>query len=111
MFKSDCEELYGKLEQYILMSLSKTRDAKNLNQYMYVDYSVMKRSNVEQRKGFFKYLTLDEQFDKNNMPCEICVNDMNKSVSFEDDISKFKEQLVSLYCEQPGIARENTFSL
>ena len=38
MLKSECERLYGLLEDDILKSLTRTRTGDNLNQYLFLDY-------------------------------------------------------------------------
>ena len=42
MFRSECEKLYSLLEADILGSLTRTRTADNLNQYLFLDYQYYK---------------------------------------------------------------------
>ena len=42
MFRSECEKLYSLLEDDILGSLTRTRTADNLNQYLFLDYQYYK---------------------------------------------------------------------
>ena len=45
--KSECEELYGRAYEQISKSISKVREGKNFNQYMYIAYMVRKGRVVE----------------------------------------------------------------
>ena len=42
MLKSECEELYAKVEPTIRASISRVRTGENLNQYMFIDYMYLK---------------------------------------------------------------------
>ena len=49
MLKSQCEEVYAKLEPEILKSLTKTRTADNLNQYLFLDYQYFKGLMIDEK--------------------------------------------------------------
>lgn len=55
MLKSQCEELYEKLRPEILASLTRTREAGNLNQYLFLNYQ------------YFKGLMVDEKVSNKHM--------------------------------------------
>ncbi|MBO7194778.1 MAG: hypothetical protein J6V27_01910 [Alistipes sp.] len=42
MLKSECEELYAKVEPMIKASISRVRTSDNLNQYMFINYAYLK---------------------------------------------------------------------
>lgn len=48
MLKSECEELYAKVEPQIRSSISCVRTAENLNQYMFIDYMYLKGKIVNE---------------------------------------------------------------
>ena len=49
MLKSQCEELYAKLEPEILASLTRTRTADNLNQYLFLDYQYYQGKMIQEK--------------------------------------------------------------
>ena len=85
MLKSQCEELYGKIEPVILKSLTRTRTADNLNQYLFLDYQYFKGLMIDEKisnKHFSVALTSPEKLkayilnpDRNLL----CVNDVRLS--------------------------------
>ena len=85
MLKSQCEELYAKIEPVILDSLTRTRTADNLNQYLFLDYQYFKGLMIDEKisnKHFSVALTSPEKLksyilspDRNLM----CVNDVRLS--------------------------------
>ena len=87
MLKSQCEELYDKLEPVILNSLTRTRTAENLNQYLFLDYQYFKGLMIDEKisnKHFSVALASPEKLssyilnpDRNLM----CVNDVRLSES------------------------------
>jgi hypothetical protein len=82
MLKSQCEELYDKIEPVILKSLTRTRTADNLNQYLFLDYQYFKGLMIDEKvsnKHFSVALTSPEKLkayilnpDRNLL----CVNDV-----------------------------------
>lgn len=48
MLKSECEELYAKVEPTIRASISRVRTGENLNQYMFLDYMYLKGKIVNE---------------------------------------------------------------
>lgn len=85
MFRSQCEELYQKLEPAILNSLTRTRSAKNLNQYLFLDYQYYKGLMIDEKisnKHFSVALVSPEKlrsFILNPTQKLICVNDVHLS--------------------------------
>lgn len=87
MLKSQCEELYDKLEPVILNSLTRTRTAENLNQYLFLDYQYFKGLMIDEKisnRHFSVALASPEKLssyilnpDRNLM----CVNDVRLSES------------------------------
>ena len=49
MFRSECEKLYGLLEADIIKSLTRTRTAENLNQYLFLDYQYFKGRIINEK--------------------------------------------------------------
>lgn len=49
MFKSECEELYEKVEPAIRQSISRVRTGENLNQYLFLDYMYLKGRIINER--------------------------------------------------------------
>lgn len=49
MFKSECEELYNKVEPAIRKSISRVRTGENLNQYLFLDYMYLKGKIINER--------------------------------------------------------------
>ena len=87
MLKSQCEELYAKCEPVILKSLTRTRTAENLNQYLFLDYQYFKGLMIDEKisnKHFSVALTTPEKlYDYIMNPSRnlMCVNDVNLSES------------------------------
>ena len=83
MLKSQCEELYAKLEPEILASLTRTRTADNLNQYLFLDYQYYKGLMIDEKisnKHFSVALASpDKLYDYILNPLRnlMCVNDVN----------------------------------
>lgn len=85
MLKSQCEELYAILEPVILNSLTRTRTADNLNQYLFLDYQYFKGLMIDEKvsnKHFSVALTSPKKLrsyilnpDRNLL----CVNDVRLS--------------------------------
>lgn len=87
MLKSQCEELYDKLEPVILNSLTRTRTAENLNQYLFLDYQYFKGLMIDEKisnKHFSVALASPEKLSSyilNPVRNLMCVNDVRLSES------------------------------
>lgn len=85
MLKSQCEEVYSRLETEILQSLTRTRTEDNLNQYLFLDYQYYKGLMIDEKisnKHFSVALTTPEKlYDYILNPTRnlLCVNDVNLS--------------------------------
>ena len=85
MLRKECEELYAKLEPEILNSLTRTRTAENLNQYLFLDYQYYKGLMIDEKisnKHFSVALTSPSKlYDYVLNPTRnlLCVNDVNLS--------------------------------
>ena len=94
MLKSQCEELYAKIEPVILNSLTRTRTAENLNQYLFLDYQYFKGLMIDEKisnKHFSVALASAEKLssyilnpDRNLM----CVNDVRLSEKKYESLRK-----------------------
>ena len=49
MFKSICSKVYGELKEEILTSMTRTRTAANMNQYLYLDYAFYSGRMISER--------------------------------------------------------------
>ena len=49
MFKSICSKVYGELKEEILTSMTRTRTASNMNQYLYLDYAFYSGRMISER--------------------------------------------------------------
>ena len=82
MLRSQCEELYAKLEPVILKSLTRTRTADNLNQYLFLDYQYFKGLMIDEKisnKHFSVALTSPEKLKSYILNPDrnlLCVNDV-----------------------------------
>ena len=100
MLKSQCEELYVKLEPVILNSLTRTRTAENLNQYLFLDYQYFKGLMIDEKisnKHFSVALASPEKLssyilnpDRNLM----CVNDVRLS---ESKYEKLRQEMIEAF--------------
>lgn len=100
MLKSQCEELYDKLEPVILNSLTRTRTAENLNQYLFLDYQYFKGLMIDEKisnKHFSVALASPEKLssyilnpDRNLM----CVNDVRLS---ESKYEKLRQAMIEAF--------------
>ena len=87
MLKSQCEELYSKMEPVILKSLTRTRTADNLNQYLFLDYQYYKGLMVDEKisnKHFSVALTSPQKLESYILNPDrnlLCVNDVRLSES------------------------------
>ena len=98
MLKSQCEELYARMEPVILESLTRTRTADNLNQYLFLDYQYYKGLMIDEKisnKHFSVALTSPKRLkayilnpDRNLL----CVNDVHLS---EERYEALREAMIS----------------
>lgn len=86
MFKSECEELYGKVtEEIAKTSSSRTRTAEDLNQYLFLDYMYLKGLLINKRlskKHFSVGIVTGEKlrnFVTKPSHKLVCVNDVQLS--------------------------------
>lgn len=82
MLKSVCEEVYEKVEDDIMASLTPVRDLSNYNQYLFLDYMYYSHKVKAKRlpaKYFSLGFTESEQIvakiEKPGNKCLICIND------------------------------------
>lgn len=94
MLKSQCEELYQKVETEIISSLTKTRSSNNLNQYMFLDYMYLKGVLVNKRmskKHFSLGVASEEKIRKyivNPKHSLVCINDVQMSEESYNEIRR-----------------------
>lgn len=87
MLKSVYEEVYGRMESEILSSLTRTRSAGNLNQYLYLDYAYYSGRVIPERiscKHFSVAATSPDRlqsFIANPTRKFMCINDVRLSPS------------------------------
>ena len=87
MLKSQREELYSKMEPVILKSLTRTRTADNLNQYLFLDYQYYKGLMIDEKisnKHFSVALTSPQKLESYILNPDrnlLCVNDVRLSES------------------------------
>ena len=85
MLKSECCELYECVEQDIRSSISKTRTAKNISQYLFLDYMYLKGKLINRRlskRHFSLGITSVEKLRKfitNPDRMFTCINDVQLS--------------------------------
>lgn len=85
MFKSECEELYDKVEPVIRNSISRVRTGENLNQYLFLDYMYLKGKLINERlskKHFSVGITSSRKLQKfimNPTRKLVCINDVKLS--------------------------------
>ena len=85
MFKSECEELYDKVEPVIRNSISRVRTGENLNQYLFLDYMFLKGKLINERlskKHFSVGITSSRKLQKfimNPTRKLVCINDVKLS--------------------------------
>ena len=100
MLKSACEEVYGKVKNDILSSMTQTREANNLNQYLFLDYMYLNGKLINRRLSK-KHFSLGVA-SENKMRCFIehpthslvCINDVDLS---EERYKKIRETLLNTF--------------
>lgn len=94
MLRSQCEELYKLLKPEILASLTRTRTASNLNQYLFLDYQYFKGLIIPEKisnKHFSVALSTPEKLSSyilNPTRKLMCVNDVRLSEKKYEDLRK-----------------------
>ena len=85
MFRSECEEVYKKVEKEILASMTTTRESNNLNQYLFLDYMYLK-GVLKNRRLSKKHISLGIVSGNKLQKCLehpthqlICINDVQMS--------------------------------
>lgn len=100
MLKSQCEELYQKVETEIISSLTKTRSSNNLNQYMFLDYMYLRGLLINKRmsKKHFSLGVASEdkirkyiQSPKHSL---VCINDVQMS---EESYNEIRRTLLNTF--------------
>ena len=100
MLKSQCEELYQKVETEIISSLTKTRSSNNLNQYIFLDYMYLRGMLINKRmsKKHFSLGVASEdkirkyiQSPKHSL---VCINDVQMS---EDSYNEIRRTLLNTF--------------
>lgn len=100
MLKSQCEELYQKVETEIISSLTITRSSNNLNQYMFLDYMYLKGLLINKRmskKHFSLGVASEENIrkyivsPKHNL---VCINDVQMS---EESYNEIRRTLLNTF--------------
>ena len=100
MLKSQCEQLYSQCEKEILSSLTRTRTADNLNQYLFLDYQYYKGLMINEKisnKHFSVALASPQKlYDYIMKPSSnlMCVNDVNLS---EERYEALREAMIRAF--------------
>ena len=104
MFKSVCEEVYGKVGAEIAKTSSaRTRNGENLNQYLFLDYMYLKGLLINKRlskKHFSVGIVSGEKlrdFITNPSHQLVCVNDVQLS---EERYTELREALLDAFEER-----------
>ena len=100
MLKSQCEELYQKVETEIISSLTKTRSSNNLNQYMFLDYMYLRGMLINKRmskKHFSLGVASEDKIRKyiqNPKHSLVCINDVQMS---EESYNEIRRTLLNTF--------------
>jgi hypothetical protein len=100
MLKSQCEELYQKVETEIISSLTKTRSSNNLNQYMFLDYMYLRGMLINKRmsKKHFSLVVASEdkirKYIQNPKHSLVCINDVQMS---EESYNEIRRTLLNTF--------------
>ena len=100
MLKSQCEELYQKIETEIISSLTKTRSSNNLNQYMFLDYMYLRGMLINKRmskKHFSLGVASEDKIRKyivNPKHSLVCINDVQMS---EESYNEIRRTLLNTF--------------
>lgn len=94
MIKSQCHELYMRVEEDIRASITKTRTAKNISQYVYLNYMYLNGNLVNKRlskRHFSLGITSTEKLRKfllNPTKTFTCLNDVQLSEERYEELRK-----------------------
>ena len=100
MLKSQCKEIYQKVETEIISSLTKTRSSNNLNQYMFLDYMYLRGMLINKRmskKHFSLGVASEDKIrkyivsPKHNL---VCINDVQMS---EESYNEIRRTLLNTF--------------
>ena len=100
MLKSQCKEIYQKVETEIISSLTRTRSSNNLNQYMFLDYMYLKGALVNKRmskKHFSLGIASEDKIRKyivNPKHSLVCINDVQMS---EESYNEIRRTLLNTF--------------
>ena len=103
MFKSECEELYGKMEEEIRSRITRIRQEKNVAQYIFLNYAFLKGRLINRRLskrhfsvGISSPTTLTD-FIKNPNRKLACINDVQLS---EERYTELRTRLLEAFEER-----------
>ncbi len=109
MLKTPCEEVYAKVKDEIVSSLTRVRTRDNYNQYLFLDYLYYQGKAVSRRipAKFFSLATASPEkiasFIQNPSSKLICINDVHIS---EDKYEGIRKQLLDAFEKKfPGKSR------
>lgn len=100
MLKSEVQEVYSAMKDRILQSMTTTRSAKNLNQYLYLDYMYLKGKIINERlsKKHFSVGVVSakklRQFIESPTHKLTCVNDVQLS---EERYTELRQALIDAF--------------
>lgn len=100
MLKSEVQEVYTEMKDRILQSMTTTRSAKNLNQYLYLDYMYLKGKIINERlsKKHFSVGVVSakklRQFIESPTHKLTCVNDVQLS---EERYTELRQALIDAF--------------
>lgn len=100
MLKSEVQEVYTAMKERILQSMTTTRSAKNLNQYLYLDYMYLKGKIINERlsKKHFSVGVVSakklRQFIESPTHKLTCVNDVQLS---EERYTELRQALIDAF--------------
>ena len=103
MLKSECKEVYDRMRQQIVSSLSTVRESRNCNQYLYLDYMLYKGTAMNRRisKKHFSVATAGADkicsFIKNPTKALCCINDVHLS---EDKFAGMRDRILAAFEEK-----------
>ena len=103
MFRSVCEELYGKVEQDIRARITRIRSKENVTQYLFLEYAYLKGKLIDRRlskKHFSVGVSSIESltaFIKNPTRKLVCINDVHLP---EERYIKLRKALLDAFEER-----------
>ena len=100
MLKSRCEELYEKVKEDIVLSLTKTRKNNNITQYAFLDYMYLQDKLINRRilkRHFSLGIASSKKIRKyiaNPKHCLVCINDVQMS---EESYNEIRRTLLNTF--------------